>query len=219
MKYRGFFVVIGLILFTAQANAGLYSFARTYDESYYSPTVAVTLTKQADYVSMTLVIVNEQRDPVERATELKKTQNTIVNEAQKQKGIEILQGSLSLSATAGKWLDSRTSQVQVKVLTKLDKDTDVYDCVKRIRQFIASIKWPDECNYSLGEIQLAIKEPDQYRSEILKKIAEDFKYIKSSMSFAGKIIISGLENTVQIQQVDDKNVQLYIPYTMTFEVE
>jgi len=206
----------------AQANAGLYSFAKSYgggNYDYNTPIVAVTLAKQADYVSMTLIIVSKQADPVERAAELKEFQNTIVTEAQKRKGIEIFQGTLSLSASASKWLDSRTSEARVKVLAKLDKDTDVYDCVKRIRQFIVSIKWPEKCDHSLGEIQLAIKAPDQYRGEILKKIAEDVKYIKSTMNFVGKITISGLENAVQIRQIDDKNVQLYIPYTMTFELE
>ncbi len=198
-----------------QASRSCYVIAFSGEQS-----TAVSLEKDADFVSMPLKIASRQRDPNKRFIEIKRIQDLIIANAKKQAGIEIHKGPISLSAASRSKSYSypQSSTAQMYVLAKLDEKTDIFSCASRIRNFLDSIKRLNDDEYSLGQIQLAVKNPEQYRSEILKKIAEDVNFVKSTTKFDGKISFSGLERPVIVRQVNDRKVELFINYSMTIEL-
>ncbi len=202
-------------------------------QSYYviafsgSKSTAVSLKKDADYVSMSLTIQSKQKKPNARFTEIKQAQNLILSKAKDHAGIVIHKGPISLSPkpmSQKSFLSSssysQSSTAQFHVLAKFDEKTDVYDCATRIRRFIDSIKMPGKSYHSLGQIQLALANPEQYREEILTRISKDVDFVKSIMQATGKvsITITGLEHPVLVRQVDDRKVELFINYSMTMEL-
>ena len=189
-------------------------------------TTAVSLEKDADYVSVSVEIQSSQKDPIEQIKEIKLAKNAIINKAKETEEIEIHEGPISLSATPEKfsfavssgYYRGQSSTTQLNIMTKLDEKIDIYDCAIRIRHFLDSVKLPSKAELSLGKIQLTVKNPEQYRAEILKKIGEDVEFVKSSIGHNGKVTISGLEQPVLVRQVDDRKVELFINYSMTIEV-
>jgi len=189
-------------------------------------TTAVSLEKEADYVSIAVEIQSEQKDPVEQINEIREIQGSIIEKANEQEQIEIHKGPISLSASPVKsgfavssgYYRSKTSTAQIHILARLDAKNDIYDCAIQIRRFLDSVKLPSKAKFSLGEIQLTVKNPEQYRAEILKKIGEDAEFVKSALGFNGTILLAGLDQPVLVRQVDDRKVELFIDYSMSIEL-
>ena len=190
-----------------------------------SKSTAVSLEKDADYVSMPLSIQSNQRDPDTRFAEIKQVQNLIIAKAKDRDNIFIHKGPISLSpqpmsklGSISSYSYSPVSTAQFYVLAKLGDKSDVYTCASRIRHFLNSITLPGKSEYALGQIQLAIANPEQFRHELLEKISQDVAFVKQAMQTSGTVSIMGLEQPVLVRQVDDQRVELFINYSTTMEL-
>jgi hypothetical protein len=199
--------------------------------SYYvfaysgSKPTAVSLEKDADYVAMSLVIGSNQKEPNARFAEIKRAQNMITAKAGETKGILIHKGPISLSPQPMSKLSivssasyGRSSTAQLHVMARLDDKTDVYVCASRIRRFVDSIEMPGKIYRSLGQIQLGMSNPKQYRPAILNLIAADVAFVKETMQTSGNVSITGLEQPVLVRQIDDRKVELFINYSMKLDL-
>ncbi len=195
-------------------------------KSYYvfafsgSKSTAVSLEKDADYVAMSLTVQSSQKEPNARFAEIKQAQSLIIAKAKDQPGIVIHKGPISLSPQPMSKLSSysQSSTAQLHVMTRLDHKSDVYTCASRVRQFLDSITMPGKSEHSLGQIQLAIDNPEQYRQELLKKILADVAFVKKTMRTSGTVSITGLEQPVLARQANDQKVELFINYSMMMEL-
>ncbi len=100
----------------------------------------------------------------------------------------------------------------------MKKDEDVYESAIRVRQFIETIEMPGKSTHALGQLQLAVDDPERYRKELLENISKDVAFLKSTIGTKGKAFIKGLERPVLVRQVDDRNVELFIHYELTIEM-
>ena len=186
---------------------------------------AVSFEKEADYISMSLTLVSNQKDTSKQFSEIKQLQDMIISKAKEVSGIEIHKGPITLSAVAsfskiGSYSPHfRPSTAQLNILARMDDQTDIYDSANRIQDFLYSIKNLEKDDYTLGEIQLVVKNPEDYRQLILEKISKDIAFIKSTMKTEGTITLTGLGNPVLIRQIDDRKVELFINYSMAIELK
>ena len=200
-------------------------------ESHYvfafsgSKSTAVALEKDADYVCMSLTIHSSEKEPTQRFAEIKQAQDLILARAKDQPGLLIHKGVISLSPEPAAKISPissssalNASAARLHVMAKLDAYSDVYACATRIRRFFDSITMPGKSTYTLGEIQVAVADPEQYRQEILRKISADVAFVKETMQTSGTVSITGLEQPVLVRQVDDRKVELFINYSMTMEL-
>lgn len=189
-------------------------------------TTAVFLEKDADYVSISVEIQSDQKDPIIQFKEIKQVQDLIIIKAKDRTDIEIHKGPISLSAIPDKSgiaissgsYGTQSSTAQLHILANLDEKSDIYDCAIRIKAFLDAIVFPTKAKLELGHIQLAVKNPEAHRQDILKKIAQDIEFVKSSIEHNGKITISGLEQPVLVRQANDRQVELFINYSMSIEL-
>ena len=66
---------------------------------------------------------------------------------------------------------------------------------------------------------MAVADPEQQRPKLLKMIAEDVHRTREAMGGKGNVSIGGLQGPVLVRQADDRNVELFINYWMTVEME
>ena len=138
-------------------------------ESYYvtalsePKSTAVSIEKDADYVSVPLTIQSGQKEPNEHFAEIKLAQDVITRRAEAQEGIVVHKGPISLSpkpasklSSISPYSSSPSSTAQLYILAGLDEETDVYDAATRIRSFLDSISLPGRASCSLGRMELAI---------------------------------------------------------------
>jgi len=84
-------------------------------------------------------------------------------------------------------------------------------------KFVSTIPEIEDVKYRMGTTELGILNPEQYRSELTKLIAEDAERLKSEIGGFDNIEISGLESPVLVSQRNDTDVTLYIHYKISIE--
>lgn len=216
-----------LCALSATVWAGISSSSSFYVLAYSGEkTAAVSVEKDADYASIAVEIRSDQKEPAAQYAEIKQIEEQILSKAAERKDLEIHRGPISLSAEPVKTslavssglYRTKSSTTQLHILAAFDTKSGIYDCAARIRSFLDSIKLPAKAEFELGPIQLAVKDPQQYRAAILKKIGEDVEFVKESIGVNGKVIISGLGQPVLVRQVNDRKLELFINYAMTVEL-
>lgn len=212
--------VLGACAFASLSSSSSFIIASPGEKSS-----AVFVEKDAEYASVPVTIQSGQRDPADQYSEIKQVHDLIATHARGRAGIDVHSGPIALSAMPAKdgfaissgYYRGKTSTAQMHILAKFDPGSDIYDCALRIRKFIDSIKLPAKVELELGDIRLAVKDPQQYRADILKKVGEDAAFVKKTLGTNGTVTLSGLDNPVLVRQVDNRKVELFIDYAMTLE--
>ena len=84
-----------------------------------------------------------------------------------------------------------------------------------MREFISGAKKAGRTEIlPLGDIGLSIIGPEQYRYEIIEKIAAENAKVSQAMNSDCEITIGGLEGRVQWERTSVSEPTLYIPYGM-----
>lgn len=188
--------------------------------------VAVVLRQQADYVSMPVSISSSQRDPLQRFAELRDAKAAVLLRAKSTPDIIIHAGPVTLSAKPVSKLasvvpySSAESEADFHVLVPFKgKNRDVFACADIIRRFLNDLTLPSKTSMQLGSIQLAVDNPEQYRSTLIQMISEDVARTKEKVKADAKVHLSGLESPVLVRQADDERVDLFIDYQFTIETK
>jgi hypothetical protein len=219
-------------LFVVALLAGMYAgSASAGSETHYviafagDKATAVSVVKPAEFVAMALTVESSQKDPTARWNDIKQAQALILARATNQSGLVVHKGPVSLSARPGASklastfpYSSVSSSAQLQLLVRLDETTDAFAGAARIRQFLDPLTLPGKAECSLGPIQLALANPEQYRLELLQQIAADVKYVSRAMQTPGQVTLHGLEQPVLVRQVDDQRLELFINYSMSLEL-
>lgn len=112
--------------------------------------------------------------------------------------------------------DGGTLTIRLKVKTKLDGS--INNAQQKIASFIKSVPATGRSLIEPGGgLQLTIKNPDQYRDEIYKRIAEGAKHAASFYGPEYGLEVMGLDQDVAWQQVSNTELFLYIPYSFKIE--
>lgn len=221
MKFAAFYLTAALA-----ALAGISNTARG-DVTAYSgdKTAEVAILVEADQVEVPVTILSEHRDAAERFEEIEDAQELILSRADRTSEIEVQLGSIALSSgpvsdgysSAYDYYRDETAALNVHVLTKLYSGRSLYDGAARIQKFLEDINLPSRTRLVVGRYRLAVRNPEQYRGVLLRKISEYVEYTKATTGFSGVITLTGLQGPVLVRQVDERFVELFIDYTMTLE--
>jgi len=79
---------------------------------------------------------------------------------------------------------------------------------------INSLHVEDSDSVSLGNSELAMEEPEQYRSRLLGLISQSAAEARKAMNADVMPEVHGLENAVSVMQLNDTDVVLSINYTL-----
>jgi len=96
-----------------------------------------------------------------------------------------------------------------------ENNPDIFSAGLKIKSFIDHIPLPEKTVCRLGHIELGVAEPEQYRETILNLISKHISQAKAILGPGGKVTVSGLANPVTIRQADDRNIELFIDYSLT----
>jgi len=186
--------------------------------------VAATITKSADFVSCPVSLASDKKKPDERFEDLQLAKARILKAAEQNPQIIIHCGPVSLSSrTRSSFSLSKLSSgygsysaVQLYILVPVgDQKPNIFSAGLAIKNFVSQVKMPDKTKCRLGQIQLAVDNPEQYRDPILKKISEHIKQAKSLLEPGGKVTVTGLSSPVVARQADDVNVEMFINYSLS----
>ncbi|MFK7734154.1 MAG: hypothetical protein AB8B48_21205 [Pseudomonadales bacterium] len=183
---------------------------------------AVTIKKEADYLVQNIRLINDSRSPELRRNEIIRSIDGLIKASKRIKGIELSYGNgflepVKLNDDSLELIEDRkkvdTSYVNIFAKVAFDKSLPAKQQILVLRKFIKNANPAGRTEIdSLGDIGLSIIGPEQYRYEILAKIAAESRKVIEAMGPDCETTIGGLEGRVEWDRSGVGELTLYIPY-------
>lgn len=182
---------------------------------------AIGVTRRADYFVTPLFVSSDSRDPDLRSEELFGMLADTITRAEAA-GITLVAGQFTLEPvtqanmrelrlTGGNRPD--TSRVQIYARIPLTSDSArVSEASQRIARFVAEIPAQGRSFIDVGTTALAIDDPEQYRSDVVRHIAEESTRYAAMFGSSYGVEITGLQGDLFWQQASETEVFLYIEH-------
>jgi hypothetical protein len=182
----------------------------------------IGLRRQADSAVRTISFSSDSRDEATRKTEIH-TMLAAAMEKAAAAGVELVIGNFELTPVTKanyqelplNWAGRvDTSKVDVMVKVKLGGSTVSAD--QRIDAYVKSLARNGRGAIDkTGGLTLTIINPDQYRDDIVKLVAEDARTRAAIFGPDYAVQVSGIDGQIFWSQVSGTDVFLYIPYRYT----
>ncbi|QUL37559.1 hypothetical protein [Erythrobacter sp. JK5] len=206
----------GVVIVTASRSD------RSNYEFYDDDQSAIGLTRTADYFVKPLFVNSDSRDAGERRRELLAMLRATIERAPGA-GIALVAGSYSLQPVTlenyeelpiGYGGRPDTSRVQIFARIPVrGSNQRARDADKQIEAFAKSIPATGRSFIETGSTSLAITNPDQYRLEVVKTVAEEAKRYAAQFGSDYGVEIQGLDSELYWQQASETEVFLYIDHS------
>lgn len=182
----------------------------------------VGLRRQADGAVIAVSISSDSRDAETRKKEIHAVLLAALGRAGGA-GVELVSGGYQLEPVTKanytelplQWAGrADTSKVDLLVKTRLAGSATA--TAKRLIDFVKAIPKSDRGVIDMtGSLTLTIVEPDQYRDQVVKLIAEEATRNAAIFGPEFRYNISGIDSQLSWTQVSSTDVFLYLPYRYT----
>lgn len=216
MKLLGSLCMVCVLTSQVFAEMPFYYVAQEYNKVIL---VSVKINKEADYVSVPVTITSSCNDPMLRNQKINEAMRIFKEAAQNNRNIKIDSEIVFLSTQKTSAFKSslRESYAKFNLLIPYDKEKHtIYACTEEIYTFIKTVTLPSKVESNYGETVLVIDKPEQYRAQLLQMIYDEIQRDKEIFK-SNKVVVSGLENPISVQQINEHSVELYINYKLSFE--
>ena len=193
------------------------------DVDYYEMP-AVTITKKADFLVQSIRLINDSRSRDLRKTEIVETIPNLIKRSRSMDGMARAYGRgfrepINLDDDSLQLLEDRqrvdTNYIDIYAKVALNSGRASKAQIADLREFISGVKKAGRTEIlPLGDIGLSIVGPEQYRYEIIERIAAENAKVSEAMNADCEITIGGLEGRVQWERTSVAELTLYIPYGM-----
>jgi len=179
----------------------------------------VGLRRQADSIVIPVTISSDTRDEATRKKEIHAVLLSALGQASAA-GLELVSGSVQIEpVTRENYQDlpfewaGRVDTSKVDLLVKARFDGSAASTSKKLLGFIGSVHGSGRATIETrGGPILTVVNPDQYREDIIKLVAEDARHSADLFGPNFSFNISGIDGQVSWSQVSSAEVFLYIPY-------
>ena len=181
---------------------------------------AVTLTRRADFLALSVTLENDTREADGRRREMHETLRNLVADAAKQ-GMSMAHGDeFLIPVTAANYqlpLSSGgrpdTSRVSLYLKRPLGPTDDVAAEIARLEKFVDDARVVGRTQVDADDdIALSVVNPERYRYEIVPLIAADAKKLQAAIGTGCRVNLTGLASRVSWERTDEAELTLYLPY-------
>jgi len=185
-------------------------------------TIAAHLVMPADFVTVPVRVSSDQKDTALAYEESRQAVDLIVQKAKANDQIRVMPGVVSLSQresgygfSSGSWSQPAASAEIYLLVPFTDKRNNIFDAGAEAARFVEALDFQGKTHFELGHLQLAVENPEQYRPKLLGLIADEITKTRNALAMQGNVRVEGLEKPVMVRQVDDRNVELYLGYSLS----
>jgi len=183
-----------------------------------------SLKRPADYILQKIKVSSEAREEKVRKDEILETLRLIVNAAAKEKSIELAVvldnrivvpfklDSATLKFARGNRTD--TSETYLSVKTKVVPGaSNAVALFSKLKEFPTTIKPVGRAAIDLvGDIEVSLVNPSQYREEVIKLYAADSKMVTNALGSDYRVVTKGIDRQLYWIRDGMTNVIIYILY-------
>lgn len=189
-------------------------------------TVASCFVMPADFVSVPVRVTSDEKDTALAYDESRRGIELIRQKVNQNGQFRISPGIVSLSQrksgwgiSSGSWNEPAASAEIYLLVPFTSERTNIFQAGAEAARFIEALHLSGKIRIDLGRLQLAVENPEQYRSKLMGLIAEEIKQTKEAIGFAGSMNVQGLESSVMVRQADDRQVELFLNYSLSLTSE
>jgi hypothetical protein len=189
-------------------------------------TVSVSMVVPADFVSVPLRIYSDQKNSALAYDETRQAIETISQKVKENGRFRTSTGVVSLSRkqggfgiSGGSWSEPAASAEIYLLVPLTEERADIFLAGAEAARFIETLRLPGRTHCELGRLQLAVENPEQYRSKLLGAIAEEIKKTRSTMAVQGSVKVDGLASSLMVRQADDRHVELFLGYSLSITID
>lgn len=193
-----------------------------YDEFYEDDQSAIGLTRTADYFVKPIYVNSDSRELSVRREEVDAMLRALISRSQSE-GISLVAGEYKLSPLTLESMEdllsyrtgNRPDTTRVQLYARLPvggrfKGSDEVD--ERVLSFTKSVPVNGRAYIETGSTDLAIDNPDQYRSAVVRAIADEARTYATMFGNDYGIEIRGLDSDLYFKQASQTEVFLYIEH-------
>lgn len=198
----------------------------SYDQYYDGGQSAIGLTRKADNFVKPIFINSDSRDPDVRRAEVTAMLEETIRLAIKD-GIVLVAGDYRLQPLTDATLKDlsygggdRPDTTRVKIYARLPvggKFARVDDVDKAIGAFVKGVPATGRSYIQTGGTDLAINNPQAYRGEVVKAIADEAKRYATMFGSDYGIEIRGLDSELFFKQASETEVFLFIEHNFVIQ--
>ena len=185
-------------------------------------TVASCIVMPADFVSVPIRVTGNQQDTALAYEESRKAIDLIRQKVKENGQFRILPGVVSLSQrrsswgiSSGSWSEPAASAEIYLLVPFTGEGTNIFQAGAEAARLVEKLDLPGKARCELGHLQLAVENPEQYRGKLLGLISDEIRQTREAMAFQGTVNVQGLESSVMVRQADDRQVELYLNYSLS----
>jgi hypothetical protein len=171
---------------------------------------SVSLRRRADYVAVPVIISD---DPKVHEREKK---NHFRRQTAKALVAAIEKSRSKLRVRQVSW----TKQPYLYLLMEMETTPrDMAYYTDRVEELFKTIFFTGKSRCELGGPTLALEDPEEHRTQLTRMIFDDVNRLTKSLGTAALVTVDGLGRPVQVKQIDDQRVELFINYSLSIEME
>lgn len=129
-----------------------------------------------------------------------------------------------LGQATGKWSSLTSSygnpelgiRANLLLIADLTEKSDLVMLVRNVRLLLSKLPRSKGVAVRLGEARLGLADPEKFRSELLKKIRAHLDLTAQALGSDVELVVSGVDDPLQAQQVDERSVELALPLRVTY---
>ncbi len=173
----------------------------------------------AEFVAVTVRISSTRRDDAEAFEETRQGLQLLRAKAKGKYEVSTGTGVVSSDEgySSGSWKSSSSqSSTDIHLIVQVSTNAwNAFDVGAGAARFLETLAQTGKARFELLRVSLGVSDPEQHRARILKSISEEIKKTRQALAPKGGMRVAGLESPVQIMQVDDKNVALFLDYSLS----
>ncbi len=188
--------------------------------------VAASLVMPADFVSVPLRIVSDQKNTAQAYDETRQAIELIGKKAKESVRFRMTMGAVSLSQhrggygiSSGSWSQPAASSEIFLLVPLSTNSANIFAAGVEAAKFVDALTLPGKTRCEFGTLQLAVADPEQYRGKVLELIKQEMTKTLEALAPQAGIKIQGLEGQIRVGQLDDRNVELFLNYSLSIVVE
>jgi hypothetical protein len=208
---------------TEGANEVVVTASRREADDYSSEIPAIGLKRQADFAVIGVAIMGDTRDAKMRQEEIYAMARAAISAAS-QYGVQLSYGSRVLTPlTLNNYKelslmnDGRPDSQRLRFLVKvpLTGGMTAKTAQEKVTTYVKSVKPVGRALMSeVGDLELSIVAPDQYRGQVTDLIIADAKQLGEKLGPDYTVQIEGLNRPIEWMRAGLSDVFIYVPYRL-----
>jgi hypothetical protein len=178
--------------------------------------VAVELVHPAEYVAVQLVLRGNGGDAAERLAAIAAAKAKLTAVVAQHPGWRLCDGQTLIWTSDSSSFSSSSSTAMdaagLSVLAPLPAEGNLYSEAATLTGALLDLRKESSLSLDVRSVELALADPEQYRPQLLKLIAEDAARTRDALAPGSELTLSGLASPVRARKLDDRTLALFLDY-------